>query len=101
MFGADKGNADKQDGSKLHVAMVQARFNEGITTALAEACRAELLAPFYASPGAPAAPATRGTRAFFGVAKDHGMQTDGSVTGGSWLQSFAAVVPGEIGRAHV
>ena len=44
MFGADKGNADKQDGSKLHVAMVQARFNEGITTALAEACRAELLA---------------------------------------------------------
>ena len=46
--------------------------------------------PFYASPGAPAAPATRGTRAFFGLAKDHGMQTDGSVTGGSWLQSFAA-----------
>lgn len=46
--------------------------------------------PFYTSPGAPAAPATRGTRAFFGLAKDHGMQTDGSVTGGSWLQSFAA-----------
>jgi 6,7-dimethyl-8-ribityllumazine synthase len=44
MFGADKGNADKQGGSKLHVAMVQARFNEGITTALAEACRTELLA---------------------------------------------------------
>ena len=46
------------------------------------------LTPFYTSPGAPAAPATRGTRAFFGLAKDHGMQTDGSVTGGSWLQSF-------------
>lgn len=44
MFGADKGNADLQDGSKLHIAMVQARFNEGITNALAEACRAELLA---------------------------------------------------------
>ncbi len=48
------------------------------------------VAPFYSSPEAPSAPATRGTRAFFGLAKDHGMQTDGSVTGGSWLQSFAA-----------
>ena len=37
-------DADRQDGSRLHVAMVQARFNEGITTALAEACRTELLA---------------------------------------------------------
>lgn len=46
--------------------------------------------PFYSSPGAPVAPATRGTRAFFGLAQDHGMQTDGSVTGGSWLQSFAS-----------
>ena len=44
MFGADKGSADKQDGSKLHIAMVQSRFNEGITNALAQACRAELLA---------------------------------------------------------
>ena len=44
MFGADKGTADRQDGSKLHVARVQARFNEGITNALAEACRTELLA---------------------------------------------------------
>lgn len=43
MFGADKGNADKQDGSKLRIAMVQSRFNEGITNALAQACRAELL----------------------------------------------------------
>ena len=44
MFGADKGSADKQDGSKLRIAMVQSRFNEGITNALAQACRAELLA---------------------------------------------------------
>ena len=44
MFGADKGTADKQSGGKLHVAMVQARFNEGITNALAQACRTELLA---------------------------------------------------------
>ena len=44
MFGADKGNADKQDGSKLHIALVQSRFNEGITNALALACRTELLA---------------------------------------------------------
>lgn len=43
MFGADKGSADKQDGSKLRIAMVQSRFNEGITNALAQACRAELL----------------------------------------------------------
>ena len=28
MFGADKGNADLQDGSKLHIAMVQARLRE-------------------------------------------------------------------------
>ncbi len=44
MFGSDKGSADRQDGSNLHIAMVQARFNEGITNALAEACRTELLA---------------------------------------------------------
>ena len=42
MFGADKGKADKLDGSKLHIGIVQARFNEGITDALAEACRAGL-----------------------------------------------------------
>ena len=44
MFGADKGTADKLDGEKLHIGIVQARFNEGITNTLAAACRAELLA---------------------------------------------------------
>ena len=44
MFGADKGTADKLDGKKLHIGIVQARFNEGITNTLAAACRAELLA---------------------------------------------------------
>ncbi|MFN7856398.1 6,7-dimethyl-8-ribityllumazine synthase [Acidovorax sp.] len=44
MFGADKGNADRLDGKKLHIGIVQARFNEGITNSLAAACRAELLA---------------------------------------------------------
>ena len=44
MFGAEKGTADKLDGKKLHIGIVQARFNEGITNALAAACRAELLA---------------------------------------------------------
>ncbi len=44
MFGADKGTADKLDGRRLHIAIVQARFNEGITNALAAACKAELAA---------------------------------------------------------
>ena len=44
MFGADKGNADRLDGKKLHIGIVQARFNEDITNSLAAACRAELLA---------------------------------------------------------
>ena len=44
MFGAEKGTADKLDGKKLHIGIVQARFNEGITNALYEACHAELLA---------------------------------------------------------
>jgi len=43
MFGADKGAADRQDGRKLHIGIVQARFNERITNSLAQACRAELL----------------------------------------------------------
>ena len=43
MFGADKGTADKLDGKKLHIGIVQARFNESITNALAAACRAALL----------------------------------------------------------
>ncbi|GAA4419654.1 6,7-dimethyl-8-ribityllumazine synthase [Acidovorax lacteus] len=44
MFGADKGTADKLDGKKLHIGIVQARFNESITDALAQACRDELRA---------------------------------------------------------
>ncbi|MBI5907892.1 MAG: 6,7-dimethyl-8-ribityllumazine synthase [Polaromonas sp.] len=44
MFGAEKGSADKLDGKKLLIGIVQARFNESITNALAQACRQELLA---------------------------------------------------------
>lgn len=44
MLNADKGAAPRLDGSKLHIGIVQARFNEGITNALAAACRTELLA---------------------------------------------------------
>ena len=43
MFGADKGTADKLDGKKLHIGIVQARFNEGITNTLAAACRSALI----------------------------------------------------------
>ncbi len=46
MFGADKGSSTTNllDGKRLIVGIVQARFNEGITNALYEACHAELLA---------------------------------------------------------
>ncbi len=44
MFGADKGTADKLDGKKLHIGIVQARFNESITNTLAAACLDELAA---------------------------------------------------------
>ncbi len=44
MFGADKGTAPRLDGKKLAIGIVQARFNEGITQALFDACHAELLA---------------------------------------------------------
>jgi 6,7-dimethyl-8-ribityllumazine synthase len=44
MFGADKGNIGPLDGKTLHIGVVQARFNEGITNALWDACRSELLA---------------------------------------------------------
>jgi 6,7-dimethyl-8-ribityllumazine synthase len=44
VFGAEKGSADKLDGKKLSIGIVQARFNEGITNALAEACKQELIA---------------------------------------------------------
>ena len=44
MFGAEKGWSDKLDGKKLVIGIVQARFNEGVTNALADACRQELVA---------------------------------------------------------
>ncbi len=44
MFGAEKGTADRLDGRKLYIGIVQARFNERITNALAQACKAELAA---------------------------------------------------------
>ena len=44
MFGADKGLADRLDGKKLAIGIVQARFNEGVTDALFSACMGELLA---------------------------------------------------------
>jgi 6,7-dimethyl-8-ribityllumazine synthase len=42
MFGADKGKAARQGGKGLVIGIVQARFNQGITDALAAACKAEL-----------------------------------------------------------
>jgi 6,7-dimethyl-8-ribityllumazine synthase len=48
MFGADKGsmavNDTRMQGKKLKIGIVQARFNAPITNALADACKAELLA---------------------------------------------------------
>ena len=48
MFGANKGRLTAGDarmsGQKLIIGIVQARFNEAITDALASACIAELLA---------------------------------------------------------
>ncbi len=42
MFGAEKGKSGQLDGKKLVIGIVQARFNESITNALAQACKAEL-----------------------------------------------------------
>jgi 6,7-dimethyl-8-ribityllumazine synthase len=42
MKDANKGQAGQLDGQHLHIGIVQARFNEDITNALAEACIAEL-----------------------------------------------------------
>ena len=42
MFGSEKGTADKLDGKKFSIGIVQARFNESVTTALANACKQEL-----------------------------------------------------------
>nr|WP_315488073.1 6,7-dimethyl-8-ribityllumazine synthase [uncultured Rhodoferax sp.] len=48
MFGADKGSVaatdDRLNGKGLKVGIVQARFNASVTDALAQACKAELLA---------------------------------------------------------
>ena len=48
MLIADQGTLDATDsrlnGKKLSIGIVQARFNAGITDALAAACKAELLA---------------------------------------------------------
>ncbi|MDH4480608.1 MAG: 6,7-dimethyl-8-ribityllumazine synthase [Rhodoferax sp.] len=47
MFGADKGNVadtdSRLDGKQLRIGIVQARFNAGVTDALAAACKQELL----------------------------------------------------------
>lgn len=43
MFGADKGTANIASGKNLRIGIVQARFNESITNALAESCTKELL----------------------------------------------------------
>ena len=43
MFGADKGTADRLDGKKLAVGIVQARFNQSVTDALFNACKSELM----------------------------------------------------------
>ncbi|MCD0420858.1 6,7-dimethyl-8-ribityllumazine synthase [Rubrivivax sp. JA1024] len=42
MQNAEQGQAADLDGRGLRIAIVRARFNDSITAALAEACRAEL-----------------------------------------------------------
>ena len=42
MLHANKGAEAALDGRGLRIGIVQARFNEGVTNALAEACKAEL-----------------------------------------------------------
>ncbi|MEJ6003545.1 6,7-dimethyl-8-ribityllumazine synthase [Paucibacter soli] len=44
MQGSDKGQSASLDGQNLRIGLVQARFNDKITSALAEACTQELLA---------------------------------------------------------
>lgn len=44
MQDANKGQASELDGRHLHIGIVQARFNEDITNALAQACTDELQA---------------------------------------------------------
>ena len=52
MFGADKGTSNLLDGKKLSIGIVQARFNEGITDALFQACHEELHITHVKVPGA-------------------------------------------------
>jgi len=42
MLDADKGQAKALDGNGLHIGIVRARFNDAITSKLAESCLAEL-----------------------------------------------------------
>lgn len=44
MFGANKGTTPKLDGRKMRIGIVQARFNEDVTNALATACLDQLKA---------------------------------------------------------
>lgn len=44
MLNAEKGAAPTLNGQGLRIGIVQARWNEGITNALAQACHQELLA---------------------------------------------------------
>ena len=44
MLEADKGPGATLDGSGLHIAIVQARFNAGVTNGLRDACLGELAA---------------------------------------------------------
>lgn len=44
MFDADKGQTPTLDGSALRIGIVQARFNEGVTNGLRDACLGELAA---------------------------------------------------------
>ncbi|MDP4608682.1 MAG: 6,7-dimethyl-8-ribityllumazine synthase [Burkholderiaceae bacterium] len=44
MFGANKGTAPELNGRDMRIGIVQARFNEDITNALAAACVAQLTA---------------------------------------------------------
>ena len=43
MLAADKGTAARQGGKGLAIGIVQARFNQGVTDALARACIGELI----------------------------------------------------------
>ena len=43
MFRADKGTPGRLDGKGLVIGVVQARWNDGVTNALFDACKAELV----------------------------------------------------------